>query len=91
MKSAHYPDVWVYITWGPFFWTFRFEQLWSAPELTRRPENFRISRFGKFESNEIKKIEIGQLWSDLWPEEGAPFGQKVSFLPLYWHIIDPGA
>ena len=68
-----------YITGGRRFWTFRFGQPSSAPELVSRAEILRKVRFFNYDSNEPKKMKIRQPWTHLGPLTDIQFWGKPRF------------
>ena len=68
-----------YVTRGRRFWTFRFGQPSSAPELVSRAEILRKVRFFNYDSNKPKKLKIGQPWTHLGPRTDVQFWGKPSF------------
>ena len=68
-----------YITGGRRFWTFRFGQPSSAPELVSRAEILRKVSFFNNDSNEPKKMKIRQPWTHLGPRTDVRFWGKPRF------------
>ena len=68
-----------YITGGHRFWTFRFGQPSSAPELVSRAHILGKVRFVNYDSNEPKKLKICQPWTHLGPRTDVQFWGKPRF------------